>query len=294
MILRIRHSAFTLIEREGNFRFSILDFRFPNDQSGTPAARWRGSAQSKIENPKSKISRARHGRGFTLIELLTVITIIGILAGILIPVTMRVRESARAATCLSNLRQIGVACAIWSAENKDSLVFEPRNFPVTSGSIHKWTEKIKPCINIPRSAAESTGGIFNCPSFRRTKAGGDYSINYDTGKNQSANADDAGTVSARKTPDFNVPSRKVYVLDSHRGAGTLASDFYKMPQDATHDTFTTHGYGYAAWRHSGKCNLLFIDGHVSALAFPPLPATSAEASGEGKKWFSPTEPPPAF
>ncbi len=45
--------------------------------------------------------------GFTLIELLTVIAIIGILAAILIPVVGRVRESARASQCASNLRQIG-------------------------------------------------------------------------------------------------------------------------------------------------------------------------------------------
>ena len=47
--------------------------------------------------------------GFTLIELLVVIAIIAILAAILFPVFAQARESARQATCLSNMKQIGTA-----------------------------------------------------------------------------------------------------------------------------------------------------------------------------------------
>jgi prepilin-type N-terminal cleavage/methylation domain-containing protein len=59
--------------------------------------------------------------GFTLIELLTVIAIIGILAAILIPVVSSVRESARRAACVSNLRQIGLSALLYGAENNDRL-----------------------------------------------------------------------------------------------------------------------------------------------------------------------------
>lgn len=66
---------------------------------------------------------------FTLIELLTVIAIIGILAAILIPVVGAVRESARNAQCVSNLRQIGMAFVASSDDFGGRFVFLPLESP---------------------------------------------------------------------------------------------------------------------------------------------------------------------
>ena len=60
--------------------------------------------------------QSRQLRGFTLVELLTVIAVIAVLAAILFPVFATARGKAREISCVSNLRQIGVAISMYTQD----------------------------------------------------------------------------------------------------------------------------------------------------------------------------------
>jgi prepilin-type N-terminal cleavage/methylation domain-containing protein len=60
----------------------------------------------------------RPTRAFTLIELLVVIAIIGILASLLLPALGRSKEQAHKATCLNNLRQMGISIKLYADDQQ--------------------------------------------------------------------------------------------------------------------------------------------------------------------------------
>jgi prepilin-type N-terminal cleavage/methylation domain-containing protein len=87
-----------------------------------------------------QIQKAKEGAprlAFTLIEMLVVIAIIGILATLLLPSLARAKSRSQQISCLSNLRQIGLAFSLYLPENADR--FPDRRDLKTSLGYKPWT-----------------------------------------------------------------------------------------------------------------------------------------------------------
>ncbi|MDR1282498.1 MAG: DUF1559 domain-containing protein [Opitutaceae bacterium] len=223
---------------------------------------------------------------FTLVELLTVIAIIGILAAIIIPVVGKVRQSAKAATCLSNLRQMGVAIAAYRVDNKG---FPPA--PI---------EKFRSDSHENRTVWEGTppGGY---------GAIGLGLLQYDgyLGSNLAGK----GVADARRSPIFRCPGRAAGESKLDKKAdGTWVTtnwiDYVYLLQDDRYRTDLDNGMAVAADVHGGNqqnageggtkrgfhggdfANVLRVDGSVHRVTYSIYSNPNRQASS-----FDRREPP---
>ncbi len=108
-------------------------------------------------------------RGFTLIELLVVIAIIAILAAILFPVFAKAREKARAASCLSNVKQISLGLMMYAQDYDERLPGTyQKNGQAGDWPLHKWAASVAPYVK--------NAQIFECPSDNAANDYGEPSV----------------------------------------------------------------------------------------------------------------------
>ena len=175
--------------------------------------------------------------GFTLIELLVVIVIIAILAAILFPVFSRARAKARQAQCISNLKQLGLAVAMY-VQDYDGVT--PPMYYNTGVARYRWQQiiqvyvrntQIYRCLEAP-NYVDRYSGLYMSYAMNCTNDG--YACFW-YGVPESQIEDPSGTI---------------YIGDS---AGGRYYMYWSSSQP--HER-------YLDKRHSLGANLLYCDGHV--------------------------------
>jgi prepilin-type N-terminal cleavage/methylation domain-containing protein/prepilin-type processing-associated H-X9-DG protein len=200
------------------------------------------------------------GGAFTLIELLVVIAIIAILASMLLPALARVKDSARGAQCLSQMRQLSLAVRLYADDHEDQ--FPRSQHSAFAHTQLPWGRAI--ASQLGRSEQTWTNllsGIYHCPADRRTRP---WSYGQNVYFELSPDNDDyAGAPQAwRRLASVPHPATTILHAEVAGDANNLSdtadhimAHFWMTVQDAC---------DVAGVRHKGRSNYNFVDGHAAA------------------------------
>jgi len=225
-------------------------------------------------------------RGFTLIELLVVIAIIAILASILFPVFARARENARRASCMSNLKQIGLGIMMYVQDYDEKYprsVFTSAQEPpngcwyssggCTSGSPGNYTWFWEQTI-YPYTKSDQ---LYRCPSGSASSS--IYSSNYGA-NSQVLQRNSSVALAAIDSPAttymamdagtyyMQIEASKNYVMEPSGWYWYLPGTHKYTTCDPTgcNSTYPFSGFTYSDFngdgRHFDGNNVIYTDGHV--------------------------------
>lgn len=214
-------------------------------------------------------------RIFTLIELLVVIAIIAILAGMLLPALNAARERARATQCLSQLKQQGSANVFYTDDNGG---FLPMG--LTASNSHYWWMDLAKYVKNTGSGtalANYTHKIFHCPSQNGTD--GRYNGSSLAVNNYGYNGlcgylrKSWGLETAVMINRVKNSSSKIQVADGKPDGETFngfpsINPIFGYSESSVMSTTGTDGLPLSV--HSGRVNVLWLDGHSGSVRRPLL------------------------